>query len=82
MMAQPSTSAEPNSILKVVQSGYELNGRLLAPGSSDHRQGPLKAHLVWCDGINLNCGASAPQKVLQQRLVKFSESSHGKDNRY
>jgi len=31
MMAQPSTSAEPNSILKVVQSGYELNGRLLRP---------------------------------------------------
>jgi molecular chaperone GrpE len=31
MMAQPSTSAEPNSILKVVQNGYELNGRLLRP---------------------------------------------------
>jgi molecular chaperone GrpE len=31
MMAQPSTSAEPNSILKVVQAGYELNGRLLRP---------------------------------------------------
>jgi molecular chaperone GrpE len=31
MMAQPSASAEPNSILKVVQPGYELNGRLLRP---------------------------------------------------
>jgi molecular chaperone GrpE len=31
MMAQPSDSAEPNSILKVVQPGYELNGRLLRP---------------------------------------------------
>jgi molecular chaperone GrpE len=31
MMAQASTSAEPNSILKVVQPGYELNGRLLRP---------------------------------------------------
>src|ERR1700719_3112100 len=29
MMAQPSASAEPNSILKVVQPGYELNVRLL-----------------------------------------------------
>jgi len=31
MMAQASASAEPNSILKVVQPGYELNGRLLRP---------------------------------------------------
>jgi molecular chaperone GrpE len=31
MMAQPSASAEPNSILKVVQPGYELKGRLLRP---------------------------------------------------
>jgi len=31
MLAQPSESAEPNSILKVVQPGYELNGRLLRP---------------------------------------------------
>jgi molecular chaperone GrpE len=31
MMAQPSQSAEPDSILKVVQPGYELNGRLLRP---------------------------------------------------
>ncbi|HEY5103177.1 MAG TPA: nucleotide exchange factor GrpE [Steroidobacteraceae bacterium] len=31
MMAQPSSTAEPNSILKVVQPGYELNGRLLRP---------------------------------------------------
>src|SRR3984885_14456494 len=31
MMAQASRSAEPNSILKVIQPGYELNGRLLRP---------------------------------------------------
>ena len=31
MMTQESTTAEPNSVLKVVQPGYELNGRLLRP---------------------------------------------------
>jgi len=31
MMAQDSKTAEPNSVLKVVQKGYELNGRLLRP---------------------------------------------------
>jgi molecular chaperone GrpE len=31
MLAQPAENAEPNSILKVVQPGYELNGRLLRP---------------------------------------------------
>ena len=31
MMAQASNSAEPDSILKVIQPGYELNGRLLRP---------------------------------------------------
>ena len=31
MLAQPSTTAEPNSVLQVVQRGYELNGRLLRP---------------------------------------------------
>ena len=31
MMRQESTTAEPNSVLQVVQSGYELNGRLLRP---------------------------------------------------
>jgi len=29
MVAQPSASAEPNSVLAVVQRGYSLNGRLL-----------------------------------------------------
>jgi len=28
---QPSTTAEPNSVLQVIQKGYELNGRLLRP---------------------------------------------------
>jgi len=28
---QQSTTAEPGSILTVVQKGYELNGRLLRP---------------------------------------------------
>ena len=31
MMTQESTSAEPNSVLQVIQPGYELNGRLLRP---------------------------------------------------
>jgi molecular chaperone GrpE len=31
MMAQPSNTAGPNSVLQVVQPGYELNGRLLRP---------------------------------------------------
>jgi molecular chaperone GrpE len=31
MMAQESTTAEPNAVLQVVQPGYELNGRLLRP---------------------------------------------------
>lgn len=31
MMAQESSTAEPNSVLQVVQPGYELNGRVLRP---------------------------------------------------
>jgi len=31
VIAQESTTAEPNSVLQVVQPGYELNGRLLRP---------------------------------------------------
>jgi molecular chaperone GrpE len=31
MLAQPSSTAEPNSVLQVIQPGYELNGRLLRP---------------------------------------------------
>jgi molecular chaperone GrpE len=31
MLAQPSDTAEPNSVLKVVQRGFEMNGRLLRP---------------------------------------------------
>jgi len=31
VMAQESATAEPNSVLKVLQKGYELNGRLLRP---------------------------------------------------
>ena len=31
MAAQPSATAEPNSVLAVVQRGYSLNGRLLRP---------------------------------------------------
>ena len=31
MLAQDSATAEPNSVLQVVQRGYELNGRLLRP---------------------------------------------------
>ncbi len=31
VLAQESATAEPDSVLQVVQSGYELNGRLLRP---------------------------------------------------
>jgi molecular chaperone GrpE len=31
MLAQESSTAEPNSVLQVVQPGYELNGRVLRP---------------------------------------------------
>jgi molecular chaperone GrpE len=31
MLAQESATAEPNSVLQVVQRGYELGGRLLRP---------------------------------------------------
>src|SRR2546429_238881 len=31
MMAEESATAEPGSVLRVVQPGYELNGRLLRP---------------------------------------------------
>jgi molecular chaperone GrpE len=31
MMAQESRTAEPDSVLQVVQRGYELNGRILRP---------------------------------------------------
>src|SRR5271154_608411 len=31
MLAQPSNTAEPNSVLQVIQPGYEINGRLLRP---------------------------------------------------
>jgi molecular chaperone GrpE len=31
MMAQPSETAKPNTVLQVVQTGYELNGRVIRP---------------------------------------------------
>lgn len=31
MMAQPSTEHEPNTVMQVIQKGYQLNGRLLRP---------------------------------------------------
>ena len=31
VLMQPSTTAAPNSVLQVVQAGYQLNGRLLRP---------------------------------------------------
>ncbi len=31
MMTEESATAEPNSVLRVIQPGYELNGRLLRP---------------------------------------------------
>ncbi len=31
MLAQESSTAEPNTVIQVIQAGYELNGRLLRP---------------------------------------------------
>lgn len=31
MMAQPSATAKPDTVLQVVQTGYELNGRVIRP---------------------------------------------------
>lgn len=31
MVAQPSAEAEPDSVLQVIQKGYQLNGRVLRP---------------------------------------------------
>ena len=31
MLAQESSTAEPNTVIQVIQTGYELNGRLLRP---------------------------------------------------
>ena len=43
MMAQESPSAEPNSVLQVVQPGYELNGRLLRPARVIVAKAPSRA---------------------------------------
>jgi molecular chaperone GrpE len=40
MAMQPSTTAEPDSVLLVVQRGYELNGRLLRPARVIVAQAP------------------------------------------
>jgi molecular chaperone GrpE len=40
MAMQPSDTAEPNSVLQVVQRGYELNGRLLRPARVIVARGP------------------------------------------
>lgn len=43
MMARESASAEPNSVLQVVQPGYELNGRLLRPARVIVSKEPTRA---------------------------------------
>lgn len=40
MAAQPSDTAEPGSVLQVVQRGYALNGRLLRPARVIVARGP------------------------------------------
>jgi molecular chaperone GrpE len=40
MMTQESATAEPNSVIQVVQPGYELNGRLLRPARVIVAQAP------------------------------------------
>jgi molecular chaperone GrpE len=43
MMTQESATAEPNSVLQVVQPGYELNGRLLRPARVIVARAPARA---------------------------------------
>ena len=43
MMAKESDTAEPNSVLQVVQPGYELNGRLLRPARVIVAKEPARA---------------------------------------
>src|SRR6202140_5759913 len=43
MMAKESPTAEPNSVLQVVQPGYELNGRLLRPARVIVAKEPARA---------------------------------------
>ena len=43
MMAQESKTAEPNSVLQVIQPGYELNGRLLRPARVIVAKDPSRA---------------------------------------
>ncbi|HJX21259.1 MAG TPA: nucleotide exchange factor GrpE [Steroidobacteraceae bacterium] len=43
MMARESDTAEPNSVLEVVQPGYELNGRLLRPARVIVAKEPARA---------------------------------------
>ncbi len=52
MMAQESATAEPNSVLQVVQPGYELNGRLSAPGAGDRGQGLGRGIKRRCPALN------------------------------
>jgi molecular chaperone GrpE len=40
MLAQESATAEPDSVLQVVQPGYEINGRLLRPARVIVAKGP------------------------------------------
>ena len=43
MMTKESDTAEPNSVLQVVQPGYELNGRLLRPARVIVAKEPARA---------------------------------------
>jgi molecular chaperone GrpE len=43
MMTKESDTAEPNSVLQVVQPGYELNGRLLRPARVIVAREPARA---------------------------------------
>jgi molecular chaperone GrpE len=43
MAMEESPSAEPNSVLKVVQKGYQLHGRLLRPARVIVAKAPERA---------------------------------------
>ena len=62
MLAQDSATAEPNSVLQVVQPGYELNGRLLRPARVIVAKAPGLRRAIW-PTARLNA-ARTPKKCI------------------
>ncbi len=61
---QESATAEPNSVLQVIQKGYELNGRLLRPARVIVAKAP---------GCSLKRRAARPITAQQFAHASFQE---------